>query len=284
MKELHGVQRAPLADNGSIHVFAERYLDLYQDPRTTERMVSDECSFPEECFRLGFTMDCCRSFCETYGEAALGAEPFAKIVQDITDIPFLACAIFSHWRGITHWSDYEYLLDDDHRRWFILALSRLAELTTVPSSPVRISLFSDLYHNFCDCYIDYDPRAEIKQRLTLRTDGRCWLTRRNACGSDGYPKHEYTRLTPEMTKQILDAVTHAVSLLPIPYIPPWMPYNEFGGELELQYASGFKRNISDSADLHLPSGEALSPFLRKCLGKKDLLLFHPLWDESSQEI
>ena len=110
-----------------IHEFAARYLELYLNPETREPEV--EKGFGEQCFGLGLRMDCGNSFTEAYSmEPFCDPDELGKIVDRIDDISLLGSAIFSKWRGITHWSQSS-LLNDENRRWFIIAFSRLEELS-----------------------------------------------------------------------------------------------------------------------------------------------------------
>ena len=112
----------------SIHTFATKYLSLFQSEGTTDYDLHEP--FGEECFDLGFDMDCGKNFCRVYGDDAFNDYiAFDRIKDDITDVMILGSGIFSYWRYITHWSYQESLLSDENRKWFILAFSRLLELT-----------------------------------------------------------------------------------------------------------------------------------------------------------
>ena len=111
-----------------INEFSNKYLKLYKDDRTKE---DDICrTFADECFDLGFQMDCEKQFVEKYGaESANSADAFICIRESICDVDVLASEIFSKWRYITHWSYGERCLDSNNRSWFIAAFERLIELT-----------------------------------------------------------------------------------------------------------------------------------------------------------
>lgn len=111
-------------DHESIHTFALKYLALYRSSETTEREVRE--TFADECFDLGFEMDCGHKFDETYGSIQ---ESFEPIADKVTDVAILASGIFSKWRYITHWAYCAHCLDPENREWFIAAFERLAELT-----------------------------------------------------------------------------------------------------------------------------------------------------------
>jgi len=110
-----------------IHSFALKWLQKYKDDNTP----GGECeeSFAPECLDLEFKMDCGNSFQECYSfKAFSNPEAFSEIVASISDPMFLGTAIFSKWRGITHWWN-EDLFEAHNRTWFIIAFTRLAEIT-----------------------------------------------------------------------------------------------------------------------------------------------------------
>lgn len=113
--------------NKAMHDFAVKYHNLYTNPQTTERDV--ESTFANECFALGFKMDCGERFNNAFPDVGLGdAEGLDKINDDISDAQLLGFAIFSEWRYITHWSmggEDENLLSLKHRKWFILAFAKI---------------------------------------------------------------------------------------------------------------------------------------------------------------
>ena len=114
-------------DMRKLHQFAEDYYRLYRDPDTTDRDV--EMGFSEKCFDLGLEMDCGHAFIDHYSDDAFyDLKIFIRVVDEIDDAALLGSAIFSKWRFITHWAESS-LLDDNYRKWFIIALRRLCEIT-----------------------------------------------------------------------------------------------------------------------------------------------------------
>ena len=110
-----------------IHAFAVKWLQKYEDDNTSGGELEE--AFAPDCFDLEFEMDCGNSFEERYSfEAFSKPESFSEIIASITDPMFLGTAIFSKWRGITHWWN-EDLFEPRNRAWFIMAFKRLAELT-----------------------------------------------------------------------------------------------------------------------------------------------------------
>jgi hypothetical protein len=80
----------------------------------------------EELANLGFEMDCGQAYYDSFGENAL---PDLKQLQEFLpdmNIHVLGNLIFSQWRYWNHWSMAP--MSEADYQWFVLALSRLAEL------------------------------------------------------------------------------------------------------------------------------------------------------------
>ena len=129
-----GVQKARFADKQEINRFARKWLELFSSPRTPEPDLAENTPFGEECFALGFTMDCGKSFEFEYPELFRSrdpdANPFAnadslrRMIDRVNDAELLGAAIFSQWRYFNHWANAP--ID---REWFVVAFTRLVELT-----------------------------------------------------------------------------------------------------------------------------------------------------------
>lgn len=162
-----------------IHEFATRYLDIFRNPSSTDQQVVE--GFADECFSLGFKMDCGESFCEKYNKAFNDAEELDKIINEIDDPQFLGTAIFSQWRYITHWSYNAHPLDKQYRPWFIIAFSRLATITSEDNEPPYVFHGNVKKVKIHSNIISYSflPRenTEVEQHLTITEDGIVWLTR-----------------------------------------------------------------------------------------------------------
>ena len=113
-----------------IHSFAVRYLDMFNDPQVN--YLEFERNLGEECQRLGFDMDTGESFIKQYSEKAFyNTEELECIINALNSIELLGNGIFSRWRYITHWAGVSAsLLSEENKKWFLIALSRLAELTS----------------------------------------------------------------------------------------------------------------------------------------------------------
>lgn len=165
--------------NEEIYAFAYQYFNLYRDPKVQERHVDE--GFADKCFALGFEMDCGKSFCEKYPKAFHDYEELNKIIEEIDDPKFLGTAIFSQWRYITHWSDGSSLLDDEHRKWFIIAFGRLVSITCSTDPPPYVFYGNIKRVKINSCNVCYGPSPEeddeIEQHLTITDDGRVWISR-----------------------------------------------------------------------------------------------------------
>lgn len=169
-----------MVSNKQINKFAVKWFEKYRNSKTTEREVVE--GFADECFALGFEMDCGESFQKAFPntQAFDDYTHFDQIINRIDDISLLGSAIFSKWRYITHWSYCEDLLSPENRAWFIIAFSRLAVLSSEDGySPFvldghakKIKIISN---NICygPCPM---PEDEVEQHLTMTADGRVWFT------------------------------------------------------------------------------------------------------------
>lgn len=116
------------SQESNLHSFAVRYIDLFNDSQVRESVLED--GLGEECSKFGFDMDAGESFIKHYSEAAFyKADALESIIHDVDSVELLGSGMFSRWRYITHWAESS-LLVDENKKWFLLALNRLAKLTT----------------------------------------------------------------------------------------------------------------------------------------------------------
>lgn len=105
--------------------FAEKWLKNFE---TCAQVDYEGIEFAEECEKLGFEMDAYKSLKRVSPDATTDCDVLETTIQSVDDIRFLGNAIFSKWRDITHWSE-ESILSDRNRKWFIVVLKRLKELS-----------------------------------------------------------------------------------------------------------------------------------------------------------
>jgi len=91
-----------MAAKKEIHEFAVRWYEKFHSPKTSERRLKE--GFSEECFALGFEMDCGKSFESAFPgmNAFNDADALYEIIDQIQDVHLLGLAIFSQWRYVTH--------------------------------------------------------------------------------------------------------------------------------------------------------------------------------------
>ncbi|MGN1113257.1 MAG: hypothetical protein ACI4RP_08635 [Acutalibacteraceae bacterium] len=118
-----------MTDMKQIHDFAIKWCDKFREQNINcEELVNQYMA--DDCYALGFVMDCGHAFSEKYGQAFSNYEELKKTIDDVTDIHLLGSAIYSRWRYFNHWAySGAEILEPEHRAWFILALSRLASLS-----------------------------------------------------------------------------------------------------------------------------------------------------------
>lgn len=114
-------------DKKAIYKFSTKWLEKFQEKDWNYYEIFESEVFPFECNKLEFEMDCGNKFIETYGEDLLDGNILEINIIKIKDIMILGSGIFSRWRYFNHWS-YSRPTEEDIK-WFILALTRLVELT-----------------------------------------------------------------------------------------------------------------------------------------------------------
>ena len=101
---------------------------MFNDPQVNYSEL--ESNLGEACQRLGFDMDAGESFIKQYSKDSFHkADTLKRIINDVDSIELLGNGIYSKWRYITHWAESS-LLSEENKKWFLIALSRLAELTS----------------------------------------------------------------------------------------------------------------------------------------------------------
>ena len=113
-----------------IHAFAIKWLEKFSDS-TIDYIELVDHYMADDCEALGFKMDYGNSFSEIYGKAVFDYEELKPIINRISDIYLLGSAIYSRWRYFNHWAyDAASILEEKNRKWFLLALNRLMQLSS----------------------------------------------------------------------------------------------------------------------------------------------------------
>ncbi len=118
-----------MTDIKRIHDFAVKWRGKFLD-QNTNYVELVEIEMADDCASLGFEMDCGHAFSKKYGRAVNNYEVLNKVIDDVTDVFLLGSAIYSQWRYFNYWAyTGAEILEPENRSWFILALSKMAELT-----------------------------------------------------------------------------------------------------------------------------------------------------------
>lgn len=116
--------------NKDIHDFATKWFEKFSDANIDYIELVDH-YMADDCEALGFKMDCGNSFSNSYGKAVHDSEELKVIINRINDISLLGSAIYSRWRYFNHWAyDAKSILEEKNRKWFLLALNRLMQLSS----------------------------------------------------------------------------------------------------------------------------------------------------------
>ena len=115
----------------NINKFIEKYINYFLndfDPESASYYdLFDSPVFPNECWSLGFEMDCGISLKEACGGKVWSSEKeLSLIVDKINDLKILGSAFFSEWRYWNHWA-YGHATEKD-KKWFLTILRRMQEL------------------------------------------------------------------------------------------------------------------------------------------------------------
>ena len=116
----------------NINKFIEKYINYFLNDFSlnspTHYDLFDKQFFPNECWGLGFEMDCFDSFTKACGEDNMRpVDKQLSVISTIDNVKTLGSALFSQWRYFNHWS-YSPPSDKD-KEWFLTILRRMQELT-----------------------------------------------------------------------------------------------------------------------------------------------------------
>lgn len=118
-----------MASKKQIYEFAIKWCKKFKNQNTDYVELLDRL-LTDDYVSVGFKVDCGHAFSEKYGLAAEDCKALTEIIDEVTDVELLGSAVFSRWRYFNHWAyDGAAILESQNREWFIIALSRIAELT-----------------------------------------------------------------------------------------------------------------------------------------------------------
>ena len=263
-----------MADMRQIHEFAIKWLEKFKDPNVdcielVEHYLADDCA------ELGFEMDCGHAFAEKYGSDTGQSEGLRRIIDRVDDIPLLGAAIYSQWRYYSHWAySPAEILKPQNREWFILALTRMAELADGKSfyfrgEPQKIRIVS--HHTFYGQ--PPEPEDEIEQRITINAEG-CVRFSAYSFGV-GFDRNKKSR--SKIYKIEKNAAAKVLSSIASYFSGDYL--NVFATDiglwfLEITNTEGVVYKFSGSlcADFEV-DGNDLSDMIRDTLGMDDLYVF-----------
>ena len=115
-----------------IKTFIDKYLDYFLTKFAPDSQsyydFFDSSSFPDECWSLGFEMDCGGGFIAAYGEEAWNSHrELLSVIDKADDIIILGSALFSQWRYFNHWAFGH--ATEENKEWFLTILRRMQEVT-----------------------------------------------------------------------------------------------------------------------------------------------------------
>ena len=116
-------------NTAAIYEFATKWYDRFKNPLLTDHDLLS-LRFGKECSALGFADDKGVSFANLYGAAVCNAGILRQRVHRVREIPELGAAIYARWRYYhRRLKNYESVLDENGRQWFLTALFHLSVLT-----------------------------------------------------------------------------------------------------------------------------------------------------------
>lgn len=162
-----------MADIEQVYNFALKWCDKFRDQNINYLELVDR-YMADDCYSLGFEMDCGNAFTRKYGLAFNHYEELEKIIDDVSDIDLLGSAIYSKWRYFNHWAySGAEILEPTNRSWFVLALGRMAMLTgenpfIFAGIPSQIHIVSNnIWYGACP-----EPTVEVEQHITINAEGQ----------------------------------------------------------------------------------------------------------------
>lgn len=126
-------RRSKLIKGINIKEFTKKYIDYFLNDFAPESPtyydLFESSAFPQECWSLGFDMDCGQSFTEAYGERVWKDERgLSKVIDKMNNLRIMGSGLFSEWRYFNHWA-YEHA-NEENKKWFLLLLRRMQELAS----------------------------------------------------------------------------------------------------------------------------------------------------------
>lgn len=169
-----------MATKEEMHEFAIYWLEKYPNAKTSEAEAGK--GFAEMCLSLGFQMDTGKSLEKVFPDTDAFNDDYAlaRMIGQVNDAKLLGPAILAKWKHITHGASFANALFPENRSWLIIALSRMAVLTSADIDGP--SIFGDkvkrlrIVSNNLGYGLAPALKVEVEQRLTIAADGRVWFS------------------------------------------------------------------------------------------------------------
>jgi hypothetical protein len=116
-----------MADKQAIHDFAEKYLDLYKNKRTTEAQLNE--GFADQCQALGFSKEDGHALGHMHYREFYFDKQLRHAAAQVTDMQELGDSIYYKWNYFNNVSIVTTVDSPKARAWFTIAFARLCELS-----------------------------------------------------------------------------------------------------------------------------------------------------------
>lgn len=198
-----------MKENKKVYDFAIKWLNKFKDKTLSYKEFTNN-QMGKKCSELGFQVYCGHTFLEKYGKIN-NLENFKKIIEELEDINLLGSTIYSKWSYFGTWVYNELeIIEDKNREWFIIALEHLAKLSKdKPYGDIKkIKIVSN------KIFSEYDspkPDDEIRQILTLESDGHVWFSaytlRKRKNGKPNKNRMNNFKVSPIVIENIIEDIT-----------------------------------------------------------------------------
>lgn len=171
-----------MATMKQIHDFAIKWRNAFREQNGDTPDIEEKLG--KECGELGFDMDDGASFAAFYGYEAFEYDELERIIDTVTDASILGAAIYSQWKRLTQWDDEAFLMPEN-RGWFVLALNRLAVISTGEALLFQGTLQKVRIVSQMMPPLSMLPSQEdVEQHVTINRQGHVWVSR-YGLGRDG---------------------------------------------------------------------------------------------------
>ena len=258
-----------------VYDFAVKWRKKFssQNPDCMELIGS---ALPDDCEKLDFIMDSGKSFTQKYADAYGYYEKLKDVIDSIDDIPLLGSAIYSKWRYYNHWAySAGEILEAESLNWFILAFSRLAELSDKGS----MSFVGELEKIEITTNKLYSPSilrsgTEIEQHITIDKNGVALFSGFNYTGPNSNPtvgRKTQISVDSNILEMIFDIFT---TLFSYGYTENQTDGSTGNWRLVLTNVHGHKYKFCGAlSDNSSSKGPSISNLIREALGMDDLFVF-----------